>query len=113
MEKIFGWLLHILKCSWGDINELHNLLQNQHLKIKFTMEHSLKELLFLDILIKNVNGQIITAIYHKSTDTQQYLHFRSHHPQNCIKSIPYTLARRIHTIIIDKNLKKYALKNYT
>ena len=94
------------KCPWGDINELRNLLQNLHPKIKFTMEHSLKELPFLDILIKNANGQIITDIYHKPTDTQQYLHFKSHHPKNCIKSIPYTLARRIHTIITDKNLKK-------
>ena len=35
------------------------------------MEHTSKELPFLDILIKNVNGQIITDIYHKPTDTQQ------------------------------------------
>ena len=33
-------------------------------------------------------------------------------PKNCIKSIHYTLARIIHTIIMDKNLKKRALKNY-
>ena len=92
------------KCPWGDINELHNLLQDLHPKIKFTMEHSSKELPFLDILIKNVNGQIITDIYYKLTDTQ--LHFKSHHHKNCIKSIPYTLARKIHTIITDKNLKK-------
>ena len=77
------------------------------------MEHSLKELPFLDNLIKNVNGKIITDVYHKPTDTQQYLHFRSPHPKNCIKSIPNNLARRIHTIIIDKNLKKHASKNYT
>ena len=70
------------------------------------MEHSLKELRFLDILIKNVNGKIITDIYHKPRDTQQYPHFRSHYQKNCIKSIPYTLARRIHTITTDKNLKK-------
>ena len=37
----------------GDINELYNLLQNLHPEIKFTMEHSSKELPFLDILIKN------------------------------------------------------------
>ena len=40
------------KYPWGDINKLHNQLQNLHPKIKLTMEHSLKELLFLDILIK-------------------------------------------------------------
>ena len=49
------------KCPWGDINELRNQLQ--------TMEHSSKELSFLDIFIKNVNGQIITDINHKPTDT--------------------------------------------
>ena len=45
------------------------------------MEHNSKELPFLDILIKNVNGQIISDIYHKPTDTQQYLHFKSHYPK--------------------------------
>ena len=52
-------------------------------------------------------------IYHKQTDTQQYIHFRSHHPKNCIKSIPYPLARRIHTLITDKKNPKYTPKNYT
>ena len=107
-----SWKRYLDNCFrfWGDIYKLHNLLQNLHPQIKFTMEDSLKEFLFLDILIKNVNGQIITDIYHKPTDTQQYLHFRSHDPKNCIKSIPYTLVRRIHTIITDKNLKKTCLK---
>ena len=40
------------KYPWGDINELHDLLQNLHPKIKFTVEHNLKELPFLYILIK-------------------------------------------------------------
>ena len=69
------------KYPWGDINELHDLLQNLHSKIKFTMEYSSKELPLFYILIKNVNGQIITDIYHKQTDTKQYLYFKSHHPK--------------------------------
>ena len=77
------------------------------------MEHSSKELPFLDILIKNINSQIIRDIYHKPADAQQYLHFKSQHPKNRIKSIPYTLAHRMHTIITDKNIKKLTLKNYT
>ena len=59
---------------------------------------------------KNVNGQIIADIGLKHTDTQQYLHFKILYPKNSIKSIPYTLAHRIHTIITDKNLKKNRLK---
>ena len=37
----------------GNVNNLHKLLQNLHPKIKFTIEHNFKELLVLDILIKN------------------------------------------------------------
>ena len=66
------------------------------------MEHSLKD----RYPYKKRRLLIITDIYHKPADTQQSHHFKSHPPKNCIKSIPYTLACRIHTIIIDKNLKK-------
>ena len=52
------------KCPYGNINELLNLLQNLHSKIKFTMEHISEELSFLDILIKNVYDQMIIYIYH-------------------------------------------------
>ena len=75
--------------------------------MKFPMEHCFKTLLFLDIPI---NSQIITDINHKTTDIQQYLHFNSHHPKNCIKSIPYTQARRMGTIISNKNLRKIRFK---
>ena len=69
----------IVSYSGNAINKLHNLLQNLHPQIKFTMGHNSKELPFVDILIKNENGQIITDIYHKSTDTPKYLDFNSHH----------------------------------
>ena len=74
------------------------------------MEHSFNEQSFLDILIKNKNGQINTDIFHTITDTQQYLHFKGHHTKNCIKSIPYTLARRICTIVTNKDLVKTRLE---
>ena len=40
------------KCPGGDFNELHNLLQNLHPQIKFTWEHSSKEVSSLNILLK-------------------------------------------------------------
>ena len=70
----------VWNCTQRNINDLRNTLQNLHPKIKSTMEYSFKELPFLDILIKNENGEIITDIYHKPTDTQRYLHFNSNHP---------------------------------
>ena len=43
--------------------------------MKFTIEYNFKEPPFFDILIKNQNGQIITDIYQKPTNTQQHHHF--------------------------------------
>lgn len=99
------------KQSWGNIHDLFSMLQDLHTNIKFTMEHNTTEIPFLDILVrKHGNGKITTDIYRKPTDTQQYLHFKSHHPKNCIKSIPYSLARRICTIVSDKGLLKIRLE---
>ena len=93
------------KNSWGHINHLLTLLQNLHPHIKFTMENHSNKIPFLDILIiKNGDGKITTDIYRKPTDSQQFLHFRSSHPKSCLKAIPYTLARRLCTIISSKHI---------
>ena len=68
----------------------------------FTIRHNFKELPFFAILIKNQNGQIIADIYPKPTDTQNYLNF--YQIQNCIKSIHYSLAPTICTIVTNKTL---------
>ena len=38
-------------------------------------------------------------LYHKPTDTQRYVPFNSNHPPHCKRNIPFTLARRICTIV--------------
>ena len=99
------------KQSWGDIKDLHEILQTLHPQIKFTLDSSQEKIPFLDILISiNHNGTITTDIYRKITDTQQYLHFKSHHPKSCLTSIPYSLARRICTIVVDSNLRVLRLQ---
>ena len=45
------------------------------------MQKQDKEITFLDILIKKEDNHIITDIYHKPTDTKQYLPFKSCHPR--------------------------------
>ena len=52
------------------------------------MEHSLKELPVLVILVKNVNGKIITDIYHKPTDTQKIPPLQKPSPQKLYKIHP-------------------------
>ena len=82
MEMIFGWLRLIQEIPMGRHQTNYTTNYKTYTpKIKSTMEHSSKELLFLEIFIKNLNGQIITDIYHKPIDTQQYLNFISHHPK--------------------------------
>ena len=103
MEQILEWLFYILEMP---IKDLHNVLQNLHPKIKFTIKHNSKEQQFLDIIIKNQNGQIIIDIYHKPSDIEEYSNFKSSHLKNCIKSI----ACRICTIVTNKNLWQTCLE---
>ena len=56
--------------------------------------------------LKKQNGQSFAVIYHKSTDTELYLHLKCHKTKTYTKSIPYTLAGRICTIVSNKNLIK-------
>ena len=60
---------------------------------------------FLDVLLKIDNGTIATDIYHKATDTHNYLPFTSSHPRATRVDIPYNLARRIHMIVSDKTTR--------
>ena len=82
-------------------------VMNVSLKVKqkFTMEKHSNEIPFLDILIiNNGDGKITTDIYRKPTDSQQFLHFQNSHPKSCLKAIPYTLARRLCTIISSEHI---------
>lgn len=94
-------------------------LNSLHPAIQFTMEYSENEVPFLDILIKKQNANIWMDLFHKSTDTRRCLPFASNHPAHCKRNIPFSLARRICTIVenherklihldeLRKNLAKY------
>ena len=69
--------------------------------IKFTIEYNPKELSFLDVLVYFKDGKIMTDIYHKPTDSKQYLDFFSCHPRHIKTNIPFNLARRVCTIVSD------------
>ena len=70
-------------------------LNNYHPTIKFTADWSSETVSFLDTL---VNTQLTTDLHCKPTDTHQYLHWNSCHPQHCKVSIPYSQALRIRRI---------------
>ena len=69
------------------------------------MEFSKEQINFLDVNISQKEGALQADLYYKSTDTHQFLHFRSCHRYIYKKSIPDGQAIR---------MKEFALmkKNY-
>ena len=79
-------------------------INNLHQNIKFTMkEESNGELAFLDTLLKQNNGEISVSVYRMPTDTDQYLHYSSHHQTSCKESVVSSLFRRAYSIITNKD----------
>ena len=58
-----------------DFNKLHPTL-------KFTHEPSRKNVTFLDVVEKFLNGQIFTDSHIKAADRHQYLYYTSSHPHH-------------------------------
>ena len=96
----------------GCLKNLHlflSELNNIHPTIKFTMNHTTpsgisnpdcgcetsKSLAFLDTSCAIENGKIVTDLYRKKTDRNQYLLTSSCHPAHTTKNIPFSLALRI------------------
>ena len=91
----------------GPLDELliwYNYLNDNHPTIKFTIEHSERELPFLDTLTYIDNNKIKTKLYKKPTNKKQYLSYNSEHPAHMKKSIPYAQALRYRRIIEDDTI---------
>jgi hypothetical protein len=100
-------------CVWdtndGDISEVKNMLNSINDKICFTLDQKGNNVTFLDVRVMGIDGLVKTDIFHKVTDTKQYLDFRSNHPRHIKNNIPFNLARRICTIITDPELRQLRL----
>ena len=97
----------------GTSKELHNFLDDInkiHPNIKFTMNHTssnmenpedkcncseIQSIPFLDTSCNLKKNQVITDLYRKPTDRNQYLLTNSCHPPECLSNIPFSLALRI------------------
>ena len=85
--------------SQSDLNHLQVILNNLHKDIKFILDYSKRELPFLDCLLIKEGTTIETDIFYKPTDSKTYLLFNSCHPKHTKVSIPFSLSRRLKTII--------------
>ena len=78
-------------------------------KILFKNSH-VERLNFLDIsIILDEHGTVNTDIYYKPTNSHDYLHFDSFHPQHTLDNIPYCLAKRIIIFCSDDDTMKHRL----
>ena len=75
-----------------------------HFTIKFTAEYSKKEVNFLDVNIKLIDGELKTDLFVKPADTHQFLDPTSCHPYHCKKGIPYSQALRLNRICLDNEI---------
>lgn len=74
-------------------------LLNQKFNLKFTMQHDIKSITFLDMQIfKQTDSLIKTTLYHKSTAGNTIPHTGSAHPQPVIRSMPYSQYLCLHRI---------------
>ncbi|BHF79918.1 hypothetical protein SprV_0702304200 [Sparganum proliferum] len=83
----------------SDIGHLKELLNSVDPDIQFTMEaETNNQLPFLDVLVRRcTTGQLQTAVFRKSTDTRQILHFNSNHLLSHKRTCVRTLFRRVET----------------
>ena len=97
----------------GNTKKLHKLLEEInkiHPSIKLTMSHTSlssenvsskceceesDSIPFLDVLCSIKDGKIVTDLYRKESDRNQYLLTSSCHPVECTNNIPFSLAMRI------------------
>ena len=54
--------------------------------------------------------KIWMGIYNKPTDSKRYVPYTSNHPRHCLTNIPFSLARRICTIVGNENVKEKRFK---
>ena len=87
------------KNSLGNPSDLLLAMNSLDPKIKFTMESG-DSLPFLDVKFTlESDNSLSTDIYYKETDSHNYVPFFSFHPKKTLSNIPYSLARRICTIV--------------
>ena len=86
----------------GFIPQLHiDFVSNFHPALQFISNITDTELPFLDINLRISDDKIQTSVFYKETDTHNYLHFSSFHPDHCKRAIPYSQFFRLRRLCSD------------
>lgn len=105
---------HCLKCWYRFIDDIffifsgtveqlqqfHAFLNTRLDSIRFTLEHDLFSISFLDVNVFRSPGQVLpqTTVFRKPTDRNNFLHSKSYHPPSMKKSLPYSQFLRMRRI---------------
>ena len=95
-DIFFNWEL-----GEESLEKFINKLNTFHQTTKFTAEYSKKAINFLDVNVRLVEGELMTDLFLKPTDTHQLLDPSPSHPYHCKKGIPYSQTLRLNRICSD------------
>ena len=96
LDVIFHtWLINF------DIEPFYKLINQLDPDLKFIFEKLTPDINFLNTNINITDNQLHFDIYHKPTNSFNYLKYNSCHPPSIKKSISLSLARRIIRIVTD------------
>jgi hypothetical protein len=65
--------------------------KDRNIRIKYQIQSCVE---FLDVVIQNDNGQLITSVFHKPTAEPYILPYTSDHPRHVHRNIPYAALLR-------------------
>ena len=82
-----------------DITHFYEIFENLDPDLNFIFSNLSSEENFLDINFKIVNNVLVMNLYHKPTDSHNYLNYNSSHPQHTRDNIALSLAKRIVRIV--------------
>ena len=103
-DIIYAWLSHF------NVAQFHEVFDKLDENLKFIFSDLSKSVDFLDISMNiGENGTLVMDIYHKPTDSYNYLHYSSCHPTHTRDNIALSLAKRIIRIVSDDDTAQQRL----
>ena len=94
-DIFFQWLKNF------DVTHFYKIFEDLDEDLQFIFANLSTNMNFLDIDFKIVDNQLILNLYHKPTDSYNYLNYTSAHPQHTKDNIALSLAKRIVRIVSD------------
>lgn len=98
--RYIGDIFGVFQGTEAELQDYFKEPNSFHPDLKFTIEYDKMKLPFLDTLC---------TVYHKPSNTHQYLHFQSSHQSN-LKSLPFSQGLRIKRIVSDPEQLEVALR---